>query len=123
MGLFLIFPICLLYADKLRLQQVFDNIFNNSYKYANTKIDITICRDNNCLVVGIEDYGGGVSMEELPLLKEKFKRGSNIRDIEGAGLGLYISDYFLKEMYGELVIENGQNGLKVTVIISLSGTI
>ena len=62
-------------------------------------------------------------MEELPLLKEKFKRGSNIRDIEGAGLGLYISDYFLKEMYGELVIENGQNGLKVTVIISLSGTI
>ena len=116
-------PDCLLYADKLRLQQVFDNIFNNSYKYANTKIDITIYIHNNCLVVSIEDYGGGVSMEELPLLKEKFKRGSNIRDIEGAGLGLYISDYFLKEMYGELVIENGQNGLKVTVIISLSGTI
>ena len=116
-------PDCLLYADKLRLQQVFDNIFNNSYKYANTKIDITIYIHSNCLVVGIEDYGGGVSMEELPLLKEKFKRGSNIRDIEGAGLGLYISDYFLKEMYGELVIENGQNGLKVTVIISLSGTI
>ncbi len=116
-------PDCLLYADKLRLQQVFDNIFNNSYKYANTKIDITIYIHSNCLVVCIEDYGGGVSMEELPLLKEKFKRGSNIRDIEGAGLGLYISDYFLKEMYGELVIENGQNGLKVTVIISLSGTI
>ena len=116
-------PDCLLYADKLRLQQVFDNIFNNSYKYANTKIDITIYIHSNCLVVSIEDYGGGVSMEELPLLKEKFKRGSNIRDIEGAGLGLYISDYFLKEMYGELVIENGQNGLKVTVIISLSGTI
>ena len=72
-------PDCLLYADKLRLQQVFDNIFNNSYKYANTKIDITIYIHSNCLVVGIEDYGGGVSMEELPLLKEKFKRGSNIR--------------------------------------------
>lgn len=72
-------PDCLLYADKLRLQQVFDNIFNNSYKYANTKIDITIYIHSNCLVVCIEDYGGGVSMEELPLLKEKFKRGSNIR--------------------------------------------
>ena len=72
-------PDCLLYADKLRLQQVFDNIFNNSYKYANTKIDITIYIHSNCLVVSIEDYGGGVSMEELPLLKEKFKRGSNIR--------------------------------------------
>lgn len=116
-------PDCLLYADELRLQQVFDNIFANSYKYVNTKIDVTICRENNCLAVGIEDYGGGVSKEELPLMKEKFKRGSNIKNIEGAGLGLYISDYFMKEMHGELVIENGKNGLKVTVIISLSGTI
>ncbi|MDE7463523.1 MAG: HAMP domain-containing histidine kinase, partial [Clostridiales bacterium] len=29
-------PECLVYADGLRLQQVFDNIFSNSYKYANT---------------------------------------------------------------------------------------
>ncbi len=32
-------PECMLYADPLRLQQVFDNIFANSYKYAGTKID------------------------------------------------------------------------------------
>ena len=111
---------CLIYADKLRLQQVFDNIFANSYKYANTKIDIMVHRDDKCIAVSIEDYGGGVDVEELPLLKEKFKRGSNTKDIEGAGLGLYISDYFMKEMQGELVIENGINGLKITVIISLS---
>ncbi len=116
-------PDCLLYTDKLRLQQVFDNIFANSYKYANTKIEVTVCRGGNRLAVGIEDYGSGVSVEELPLLKEKFKRGSNTRDIEGAGLGLYISDYFMKEMHGELLIENGQSGLKVTVMIALSGTI
>ena len=59
----------------------------------------------------------------MPLLKEKFKRGSNARDIDGAGLGLYISDYFMKEMHGALIIENGQNGFKVTVRISLSGRI
>lgn len=113
-------PDCLLYADKLRLQQVFDNIFANSYKYANTKIELTVCQEGNCLAISIEDYGGGVSMEELPLLKEKFKRGSNAKHIEGAGLGLYISDYFMKEMRGELVIENGEKGLKVTVVISQS---
>lgn len=116
-------PICLLYADKLRLQQVFDNIFANSYKYADTKIDITIYRDSNFFAASIEDYGGGVSTEELPLLKEKFKRGSNAKDIEGAGLGFYISSYFMKEMHGKLTIENGQNGLKVTVMIPLSGTV
>lgn len=116
-------PECLIYADKLRLQQVFDNIFANSYKYANTKIDVEILLKNNCLSVKIEDYGGGVQKEELPFLKEKFKRGKNSESIDGAGLGLYISDCFMKEMGGELVIENGQHGLAATILISLSGTI
>lgn len=116
-------PDCLLYADKLRLQQVFDNIFANSYKYANTEIDIDVLKKDNFLAVCIEDYGGGVSSEELPLLKEKFKRGSNTKGIEGAGLGLYISEYFMNQMNGELFIQNGHNGLKVTLLISLSGAI
>ena len=58
--------------------------------------------------------------EELPFLKEKFRRGSNTGNLEGAGLGLYISDYFMKEMGGELLVENGENGLRVTVAICLS---
>ena len=116
-------PDCLIYADKLRLQQVFDNIFANSYKYANTAIDVEILLKNNRLSVKIEDFGGGVPNEEIPFLKEKFKRGKNSENIEGAGLGLYISDCFMKEMGGELVIENGQHGLAATILISLSGTI
>ena len=114
-------PDCLLYADRLRLQQVFDNLFANSYKYAGTKIDLSVSQKERCLAVSMEDYGGGVQTEELPLLMEKFKRGSNASNTEGAGLGLYISDYFMKEMHGELFLENGQNGLKVTVRIAFSG--
>ena len=116
-------PDCLIYADRLRLQQVFDNIFVNSYKYANTKIDITLRRDDDNLAVVIEDYGGGVEAEELSMLKEKFKRGSNAKNADGAGLGLYISEYFMQQMQGQLIIQNGENGLKVAVCISLSGTI
>ena len=101
---------------------MFDNIFANSYKYANTKIDIAVFREEKALRVVIEDYGGGVEAEELPLLKEKFKRAGNAKEIEGAGLGLYISDCFMKEMHGELEIANGSNGLKVVVRIALSGT-
>lgn len=115
-------PGCLVFADRLRLQQVFDNLFANSYKYAGTKIDVTADRGNRYLAVIIEDYGGGASAEELPLLKEKFKRGSNTQDMDGAGLGLYLSDYFIREMQGELVIENGQNGLRAVVNILLCGT-
>lgn len=114
---------CLIYADSLRLQQVFDNIFANSYKYAKTEIIVTAQKADNYIVIRIEDYGGGVSAEELPVLKEKFKRGSNAENTEGAGLGLFISDYFMKEMQGELKLENGEHGIKVTVKLLLSGKI
>ena len=116
-------PECLVYADGLRLQQVFDNIFANSYKYAKTEITVTSQKADNSIVIDIEDYGGGVPVEELPVLKEKFKRGSNTEHTEGAGLGLYISDYFIKEMQGALNIKNGEHGLKVTVTLALSGKI
>lgn len=116
-------PECLVIADRLRLQQVFDNIFANSYKYAKTEITVTAEKCENSLDIVIEDFGGGVLPEELPTLKEKYKRGSNSANTEGAGLGLYISDYFMKEMCGGLKIENGEHGLKVTVTLVLSGKI
>lgn len=113
-------PACVLLADRLRLHQVFDNIFANSYKYAGTEIDITVRMEERYLAVSIEDRGGGIGPSELPLLKEKFQRGSNTRNIEGAGLGLYIADYCMKNMMGRLDIENGQAGLRATVRIALS---
>lgn len=113
-------PDCLLLADKLRLQQVFDNIFANSYKYAGTEIDVTVKLEEGYLAVCVEDYGGGVTEEELLHLKEKFKRGGNAQGIEGAGLGLYISDHCMREMGGRLTVENGTAGLRAVVQIALN---
>lgn len=113
-------PPCLLYADRLRLQQVLDNIYANSYKYAGTDIMLAITRESSRIVIAIEDFGGGVSPQELPFLKEKFRRGSNTGDVEGAGLGLHISDYFMRKMGGKLTVENGTCGLKVSVEVPLS---
>lgn len=116
-------PDCLLFADRLRLQQVFDNLFANSYKYADTKITIQIWTEDRYLTVCMEDYGGGVNESELPLLKEKFRRGSNTKNIEGAGLGLSISDYCMNKMQGQLDIENGGKGLRAIVRIAFSSRI
>lgn len=112
-------PPCLVFVDELRLQQVFDNIFANSYKYANTEILVNTRRGDGVIEIEIEDFGGGVKSEELNIIKEKFKRGSSVEGIDGAGLGLYISDYFMQAMHGELILENGTHGLKVTLVVSL----
>ena len=96
---------CNVFADKLRLQQVFDNIYINSYKYANTNIIVNSNIKEDYLIISIKDFGTSINKEEIPLLTEKFKRGSNVSDKDGVGLGLYISKELMKKMNGELELD------------------
>lgn len=112
-------PNCSVYADRLRLQQIFDNIFANSYKYANTNIETEAVIKDEFLIVSIKDYGNTIKDEELPLLTEKFKRGSNTENIDGVGLGLYISKELLRKMNGDLEIENSKPGFKVIIYLRI----
>ena len=110
-------PECNVFIDKLRLQQVFDNIFMNSYKYADTPINVGSEIAGDYLVIRIADEGPGVKEEEIPLLTEKFKRGSNANDKDGAGLGLYLTDYFMEKMDGKLGLKNLEKGFEVAVYL------
>ena len=110
-------PECNVFIDKLRLQQVFDNVFMNSYKYADTAIKVVADIAGDYLVIRISDEGPGVKEEEIPLLKEKFRRGSNASDKDGAGLGLFLTDYFMEKMDGQLGLKNLEKGFEVSVYI------
>ncbi len=110
-------PGCTVYMDKLRLQQVFDNIFMNSYKYADTDIRVDSEIAEEYLIIRISDEGPGVKDEEVPLLKEKYKRGSNSSDKDGAGLGLYLTNYFMEKMDGKLNLRNLEKGFEVAVYL------
>ena len=113
-------PECNVFIDKLRLQQVFDNIFMNSYKYADTSIKVTAEITGDYLVIRVTDEGPGVKEEEIPLLKEKFRRGSNASDKDGAGLGLYLTNYFMEKMDGKLGLKNLNPGFEVSVYIRVA---
>lgn len=113
-------PSCLISADALRLQQVFDNIIGNSYKYAGTDIEINAFFEEDRLVTEISDFGGGVSDEELPLILNKFYRGANSDTKSGYGLGLFISKYIMEQMNGDLSCENKQNSFKVKISLQLA---
>lgn len=112
-------PGCTVYMDKLRLQQVFDNIFMNSYKYADTDIRVDPEIAEEYMIIRISDEGPGVKDEEVPLLKEKYKRGSNSSDKDGAGLGLYLTNYFMEKMDGKLTLRNLEKGFEVAVYLRI----
>ena len=73
-------PACKVFTDRLRLQQAFDNVFINSYKYADTKITVDAKLEDGYLKVAIRDFGPGVTDEEVAVLKEKYRRGRNSED-------------------------------------------
>lgn len=113
-------PDCMIIADPLRMQQVIDNVIHNSYKYANTAIDISAACEGDFLAVCFRDFGKGADSEELPLLFEKFYRGRNAKNRNGAGLGLYLSRYFMEQMGGRISCENCEDGFQVTLYIRLA---
>jgi len=103
-------PECVLTIDRLRFKQIMDNIIGNAYKYADTEIEVTGVIEGDSLVLAIRDFGPGVNDEELSLLCEKFYRASNSGGKTGAGLGLYLTTYFLSKMDASLTLSN-KNGL------------
>ncbi|MCM3339211.1 HAMP domain-containing histidine kinase [Paenibacillus sp. MER TA 81-3] len=112
-------PDCIILTDVTRLQQVFDNILSNSYKYAGTAVKISSFITPTHLQIEIMDYGNGVSRDELPLLFNKFYRGNNIAGQTGAGLGLFISNYLMQSMQGDIECHNRDDGFTVTLRIKL----
>lgn len=110
------------FADRLRLNQVISNIIFNSYKYADTVINVNgrFDADGKFLLIEIADKGPGVPEEELEMITQKFKRGSNAGSKDGSGLGLYISDYLMKKMGGSLTPKNTGDGFAVEIGLKIS---
>jgi Signal transduction histidine kinase len=112
-------PGCLVQADPIRLSQVIDNIIANSYKYANTNIDVHTEIDEQNLTLVFRDYGPGTDNEELPLLCSKYYRGNGTSSKNGYGLGLFISRNLAERMGGKLECENAKPGFIVKVWLKL----
>ena len=113
-------PECLIMADRLRLEQVIDNIAGNSFKYAGTPLEVEYKADDKNVHVIISDRGPGVPEEELMMLTSKFYRGSAASESgkDGSGLGLYLASRFMEKMGGGLEIHNREGGgLTVEIVI------
>jgi len=116
-------PECLIAVDAVRLQQVVDNVVHNARKYAGTVIDVSSSIREDYLEIEFTDYGPGVPEEELPLLFNKYFRGSRAAQESGAGLGLYLSRHLMRRMQGEIEGFNRADGFTVKLLIPLAGTI
>lgn len=114
-------PECMVKIDRNRFSQVIGNIITNSYKYADTDIDLSYSFEGSFLKMTVADHGPGVDPSEIELITNKFYRGTkNTAGKEGSGLGLYISSELMKKMGGRLICDTSPDGFEVSLLIALS---
>lgn len=109
-------------VDVTQIERVFDNIIQNSTKYANVanlEIQIDARNDKNNVIIEIKDNGKGIEEDKIEKLFEEFYRADESRtksNIEGNGLGLYICKYIVEKHNGKIKAKN-DNGLKIIITL------
>jgi signal transduction histidine kinase len=100
----------LLYTNVEALQQCVQNLVTNALKYGvdGKRIVISVSQDSELseryILISIEDFGSGLSGEDLAQIYDPFYRGANARDtqIRGTGLGLSLTRRIMQELNGSI---------------------
>ena len=109
-------------ADHMRIKQVLLNLLSNAVKFnrAHGTVDINCVRtDDDYIRVNIKDTGRGISNENITQLFEPFNRLSAEYDnVEGAGIGLFITKQLVELMGGRIGIHS-KPGMGTTFWVDL----
>ena len=107
-------------GDKLRIQQILNNLLSNAFKYTHrgsVKLIVLVCSDG-VLEFTVIDTGDGMSEEQVEKLFDEYSRFNQQanRTQEGTGLGMSITLRLLNLMGGEIFVKSKPGeGTTVTV--------
>jgi PAS domain S-box-containing protein len=96
-------------GDRLRIEQVINNLLANAIKYSpnNDQIIIRSELQENNLIISVQDFGIGIEPESLTKLFDRYYRVDNTSmRFQGLGLGLFISSEIIKRHNGSFWIES-----------------
>lgn len=95
-----------LWADEVRVRQMLLNLLSNAIKFSNEggTIEVRTCRQENFLVIEVQDFGVGIAPEKQHLIFQPFQQvdASIERRRQGTGLGLALTKH-LAELHGGTV--------------------
>ena len=106
-------------GDRLALRLLFDNLIDNAIRYSQTerRVHLTAECAGGTVTIYVSDSGMGIPPEEIPLVTQKFVRGSAAPS-GGSGLGLAIAARIARDHHGTLSIRSTL-GEGTTVSVSL----
>lgn len=94
------------------VMQVYENLLSNALRYAKTKIEVTVDRHNEFLMLIVADDGTGFTSKDLSNAMKPFYRAESKSHNEHFGMGLNICKILCEKHGGYIQISN-ENGAKV----------
>jgi signal transduction histidine kinase len=99
-------------GDSIRIERVVGNLITNAIKYSpdGGEILVTVARDDSdpqpWATVTVKDQGVGIPTIDLPHIFERYRRGSNVGAIGGAGVGLAGVRQIIEQHDGTVAVES-----------------
>ncbi len=99
-----------LVLDKIKVEQVINNLITNAIKFSFPKsdVEINVIPQQDKMLTRIIDHGIGIQSDELEKIFKAFKSGSKKGTLgeEGTGLGLAISKKIIEAHGGSIGVKS-----------------
>lgn len=111
----------LMYFDGNKLLKVLNNLLSNAFKYtpAGGKIDVSLMRQEETVLLTITDNGKGILKEDLPRIFDRFYQASDAKG--GSGIGLHLVKEYINLHQGNIQAESNPNHETVFTIYLPTG--
>jgi len=117
-------------ADRMKLEQIFNNILSNAINYSppGSTIDVSCRSLGETIQIEISDQGSGIPAAEIDGIFDRFsqvrKKGALSTRVHGSGLGLNIVKKYVEMHNGTVSVRNGiEKGCTFSVEINGRGRI
>ena len=111
------------YADQLRLEELFNNLLNNAVKYNKEygKIEIDAFEKDHIITISIADDGIGMTSDQLNHIFDEFYKADESRhDFDSSGLGMPICKRIAEKHGGTIWAESDGLGKGSTFYFTLN---
>ncbi len=96
--------------DRSAITQAINNLIDNAVKYSgeSRKVNVKVSRDDQYVMIAVEDFGIGIRKEELHQVFDRFYRGGDelTRTVKGTGLGLTLVKQIVEAHKGAVQVES-----------------
>ena len=98
-----------IHCDRLRIEQVLNNLVSNAIKYSpgGGQVALSLAQAGEEALFHVSDEGMGIPRDEIPYIFEPFRRTRTAREaVPGVGLGLSVAQRIVRAHGGRIQVES-----------------